>query len=752
MKTLAVPEWLALAVLVLAFSPPVRARTIPPLGDLLAASEFLAAGDIPEDASSTAGKTPLYVDPAGDDANSGLSPAEPKARLGAAIEYANARPEDSFVIYLRGGVHYRPPEDEYLGIERGDLMITSYPGEEATVRPHFYPADPTSWGEEVFLYGQGPYENITISNLVLQGWSLPFLFGSPFEGLPMRNLVIKGIRADQFRKRGPEFITSFFSTDYLARGYFAGRDFDPEDPGIKYQIEGLILSGIRLAGVDMPVNIGDEDDANVEGLRISDVEVRNETAGSGSTAVDGFALVNCHRALIDNCLLEKIEGDGIDAKSTRVAVINTLLTRIGRNGVKFWRDGELINSVIHSAGADAAFVIERGPARMIHSVLAVKGDGYSGTYAYGQGSGEKFEVINSILVNLDHTFYLGTSDLRSLNSLYFNLPAGLYSGAVSAPTVSALNGLTGCAGNRAADPLLVDPDRGDFRTAHSSTARAGGTGGGLLPSFDYYGNPRRPGAPRAVGPVEHPDPVFPVRIDLDGDGTSDPLVFRDSAGLWAARGLSRMYFGGPGDIPVPGDYSGEGRAGIAVYRRPSGLWAVRGLTRWYFGAANDLPLPLETAGNGSVLPALFRESTGLWTVRGLTRFYFGRGGDRPAPGDCNGDGGLEFGIFRESTGLWAVRGLTRFYFGRPGDRPAPGDYDGDGKTDTAVFRESTGLWAVRGLTRFYFGRPGDRPLPGDYDGDGTMDPALFRESAGLWAARSVSRWYFGRSGDCPAVR
>ncbi len=747
----AIPVLGLLSVLVLASPPYVSGRTIPSLQDLLAASEFLVPGDIPEDASSSAGMTPLYVDPAGDDANSGLSPDEPKARLGAAIKYANSRPEDSFVIYLRGGIHYRPPEDEYLGIERGDLMIASYPGEEAVVRPHFYPADPTSWGEEVFLFGQGPYENITISNLVLQGWSLPFLFGSAFEESPMRNLVIKGIRADQFRRRGPGFITSLFSTDYLSTGYFAGRDFDPEDPGIKYQIEGLIISGIRLAGVDMPVNIGDEDDANVKGLRISDVEVRNEPAVSGSTAVDGFALVNCHRALIDNCVLENIEGDGIDAKSTLVAVINTLLTRIGRNGVKFWRDGELINSVIHSAGADAAFVIERGPARMIHSVLAVKGDGYSGTYAYGQGSGEKFEVINSILADLDHTFYLGTSDLRSLNSLYFNLPAGLYSGAVSAPTVSALNGLAGCADNREADPLLVDPDRGDFRTAHSSTARAGGTAEGLLPSFDFYGNPRRPGASRAVGPVEHPDPVFPVRTDLDGDGTSDPLVFRDLTGLWAARGLSRIYFGGPGDIPVPGDYAGEGRAGIAVFRRPSGLWAVRGLTRWYFGTVNDLPLPLEISGSGSVIPALFRESTGLWAVRGLTRFYFGRGGDRPVPGVFNG-GGTELGIFRESNGLWAVWGLTRFYFGRPGDRPAPGDYDGDGKEDAAVFRESTGLWAVRGLTRFYFGRPGDRPLPGDYPGGGTTAPAIFRESTGLWTVRGVSRWYYGRSGDCPAVR
>ena len=705
-----IPFSAAAVLLALVLPPLLPARTVPPLAELLAASELLVPGDIPEDVSSEAGMTPLYVDPAGDDANSGLSPSAPKARIGAAIDYANSRPGQSYVIYLRGGIHYRPPEDEYLEIERGDLTIASYPGEEATIRPHFYPADPVSWGQEVFLYSRGPFENITIRDLSLQGWSTPFFFGSSFEEPPMRNLVIKRIRADQFRKRGPDFITSFFSTDYLLTGYFAGREFDPDDPGIKYQIEGLIISGIRMSGVDMPINIGDEDDANVRGLRISDVEVSNPPTGTGSTAVDGFALVNCHRVLVDNCVLENIEGDGIDAKSTRVAVINTLLSRIGRNGVKFWRDGEVINSVIYSANADAAFVIEEGPCRMIHSVLAEKGAGYSGTYAYVEGSGEKFEVVNSIFIDLDHTFYLGTADLRARNSLYFNLPAGLYSGEVNVPDAATLNNLPDCGFNRESDPLLVSPQRGDFRTAHGSPARGRGTGSGaILPAFDYYGNPRPATGGRSIGPVEHPDPVFPARVDIDGDGTSDPLVFRDSAGLWAVRGLSRMYFGGPGDIPAPGDYAGERKSKIAVFRRPAGLWAVRGLTRWYFGTVNDLPLALDITGSGLIRPAVFRESTGLWAIRGQTRFYFGRPGDHPVPEDWDGDGGMDFGIFREESGLWAVRGLTRAYFGRPGDRPVPGDWDGDGTPDFTVFRESSGLWAARGLSRWYYGRAGDLP-------------------------------------------
>jgi len=35
-----------------------------------------------------------------------------------------------------------------------------------------------------------------------------------------------------------------------------------------------------------------------------------------------------------------------------------------------------------------------------------------------------------------------------------------------------------------------------------------------------------------------------------GDGISDITVFRPSTGLWAIRGITRAYFGAPGDIPV----------------------------------------------------------------------------------------------------------------------------------------------------------------------------------------------------------
>ncbi len=92
--------------------------------------------------------------------------------------------------------------------------------------------------------------------------------------------------------------------------------------------------------------------------------------------------------------------------------------------------------------------------------------------------------------------------------------------------------------------------------------------------------------------------------DFNGDGRDDIAVFRASSGLWSIRGLTRVYFGGAGDIPAPGDYNHNGRDDIAVFRPASGLWAVRGITRAYFGIPSDVCLGgssgrwLPTSGGG----------------------------------------------------------------------------------------------------------------------------------------------------------
>lgn len=98
-----------------------------------------------------------------------------------------------------------------------------------------------------------------------------------------------------------------------------------------------------------------------------------------------------------------------------------------------------------------------------------------------------------------------------------------------------------------------------------------------------------------------------LAVDFDGDGTGDIAIFRDSSGLWAVRGTTRVYFGSSGDTPVPGDYDGNGTDELAICRTTSGLWAVRGITRVYYGTTGDVPL----SGVGG----------SYWTVSGSNIYY-----------------------------------------------------------------------------------------------------------------------------------
>jgi len=239
--------------------------------------------------------------------------------------------------------------------------------------------------------------------------------------------------------------------------------------------------------------------------------------------------------------------------------------------------------------------------------------------------------------------------------------------------------------------------------------------------------------------------------DYDGDGSADVAVFRDGQGLWAVRGLTRIYFGGDGDLPVPGDYDGDGTTEAGVWRYGDGLWIVRDVTRVYHGLAADLPVPGDYDGDGSCDVAVFRPAEGLWAVRGITQTHFGVEGDSPLPADFNGDGTSEIAVFRSGNGLWAWRGVTRLYFGITGDWPLGAELGPDPNDEPVVFRGSLGVWTTASGSRWYFGKDGDTPVPASYLGaEDTC--AVFRPTAGLWALRGATRYWFGVSGDLPVTR
>jgi hypothetical protein len=513
------------------------------LSTILEGCQYLDDGDIPAD-SFLPPATAVYVANAasgGSDSNSGTSIDQPFERLTTAIQYANDNYWIPMTIYLRAGVHIFKASDDSLwtNIGRGNLYITAYQNEDAIVRPFYWPGNPgvtedPSSEERAFLVW-GSYENITFDNFTIEGWSLPFLFGSDYGASPMRNVTIKNVTATNFTKRdgNPDFLTTFLETGYLENGSVPSFD-NPESAS--YQIENLILSNVTIEGVDIGINVGDEDDANVKGMRLSRVNIINPTAASGDSASDAVAIVNSYKVLVDHCRIINPDDDGLDFKSWDVSVVNSWMQGTGRNAVKFWHNGEVINSILYDVTDinDGAIVVRTGPFRFINSVLLHAPNGYSGTFDYDEpGSTNLLEIVNSAFGEVKG-FYSGTSNLRVMNNRYFDLVDNpdLFEGDVSAQNTGELNALPNCSGNAMASNPFADPAAGDFSlTPGCDWIDAGVSSGVLLPSFDYYGNPRVNGSEVDIGPIESGSAPS-VEGDTNGDATVDNLDLFFFSGNW----------------------------------------------------------------------------------------------------------------------------------------------------------------------------------------------------------------------------
>jgi len=487
-----------------------RLSAEPSLTQILDACQYLDPGDIPADTFQRPASAVYVAATGGDDKNSGAINA-PFAHLDKAIEYANAHPATPLTIYLRGGIHHfkGAPFDPYQQITRGNLYITAYPNEQATIRPFYWPGNPTDSGNERAFEFFGFYQNITFDRLNFEGWSVIFNPGSPLATPPIRNLVIKNITARQFKRRNgePGYPRIFFETAYLDDDvYGPGKVLFDHPEAAHYQIDGLILANISVEGVDLALNIGDENDANVKSLRVSHFNVVNESGPPGDSANDAFAVVNSYKVLIDHCRIVNINDDGMDFKAYNVAVVNCYVEGTGRNAVKFWRNGELINSILYSVTDinDGAIIVKDGPFRMVNSVLLHHPIGYAATMACDAPSTYSLEIVNSVFGECK-AFYVNTSAFKAKNNRYFSIleEANLVEGMVNATTAAQLNGLPNCSGNAVSTNQFANPPAGDFSlTPGSSWINAGTRQGVLLPSFDYLGNPRVFGTEVDIGPIE----------------------------------------------------------------------------------------------------------------------------------------------------------------------------------------------------------------------------------------------------------
>jgi hypothetical protein len=278
-----------------------------------------------------------------------------------------------------------------------------------------------------------------------------------------------------------------------------------------------------------------------------------------------------------------------------------------------------------------------------------------------------------------------------------------------------------------------------------------------------------------------------AQLDFDGDGKSDPAVFRVSDNTWyITRSSDGSFFAVPfglsaTDVLTPGDYDGDGRTDISVWRPSQGTFYVLrssdlGVTTVQWGLPGDEPLARDYDGDGRTDYAVARRENGqlIWYILGSSNGavrieQFGFASDVAAPGDYDGDGRTDLAVHRGANGQQATffvqqssLGLAIVQWGLGGDLVVPGDYDGDGRADFAVVREgSPFVWYVLQssngqLAAAGFGSKPQFTTQGDYDGDGKTDFSTFDPLTGrFYWLRSIdfgiTEYQFGLNGDYPVA-
>jgi hypothetical protein len=497
-------------------------RTIPPTTSILAASGFLANDDIPQDNFLPPTNT-LYV---GSNA--------PYTNVEDAIAFANANPATPCTIYIEGGVYYyKSTGDAFLygqNIERGNLYITSVPGETVELRPVTWTnagGTPNSiWTASAFQINGG-LSNVTVESLTFAGWQTLFNFN--YSSAPSSNLTFKNIECTDFRYRDGDTneYRSIIETAYNDPGIFSTPDEFTNAESYQYQIYGLILSNIYVENTDIGVNIGDEQNPNVRGVRISNVNIYDPVTNYNNTALDGIAVVNCYKVLIDDSTVVNVVGDGIDTKSWDISVVNCFIDNPARQGVKFWWNGEMINTIVYDANSpdDAIYLWRQGPIRMINcdtihkpQVGYAAENGTANVQDTAPTTEQPIYLINDIWAFLPRGAFFETTNVISLDSCYFDFTngyplitsinnEGTQLGLPNIYTTTQMNGLPDCGGNNTNNPDFLNFT--NFELAPQSPYVAAGTNyGGTIngkslfaPAFDFYGAERRVGLAPDVGAV-----------------------------------------------------------------------------------------------------------------------------------------------------------------------------------------------------------------------------------------------------------
>lgn len=160
--------------------------------------------------------------------------------------------------------------------------------------------------------------------------------------------------------------------------------------------EGMRMENVTVIGATIQ---GITCAAVCNNVRMDHVLVKMTAAGGGSGA-DAIGFEGGNNILITNTEVTGASADGVDIKGTQLAIFDSSVHDIARNGIKFWGGGDIVRTQVTRTGADAAVVSATGDLRLLESSVthhnqATGATSYVMTFGYDTQAPVKISLINT---------------------------------------------------------------------------------------------------------------------------------------------------------------------------------------------------------------------------------------------------------------------------------------------------------------------------------------------------------------------
>jgi hypothetical protein len=407
-----------------------------------------------------------FVAPNGDDSSED-SAAGSQARPFRTIERALAVAKDGDRVLVRSGTYVSAG----LDVWQSRFLLSNYRDEPVVVG--------AAVGARTGLSLAHPSQHdVMVRGLTLTGFSDEGVYFGNRE--TMRNLVLEDLEV-------------IGSAGGMAAAY---------EDSVAPLVDGMLVKQVRLrdiGDIGFQFGVGPGTNVRIVGLH---VQMRPQVADNSWS--DGIAFEHGQNVLIENSIVEGAGSDGIDVKASAVAVVNCVVRHTGRNGVKLWSGGDVINTVVYDTGADAQLVCSTGDYRILNSVFAfhnMQGErSFTATFGLDQEQTPTTVLIaNCVFYELPGRVFgfSGSTEPRLVNNFFYGYPDVFcswgtneyFSPSELPPAVEEEN--------QTVDPAFVDARQGDFHPSPGSPLLGGGTTGHGAPTFDQLLQPR--GGSNTVG-------------------------------------------------------------------------------------------------------------------------------------------------------------------------------------------------------------------------------------------------------------